>query len=115
MIISSIAIRVYMDGMNKELFITDAAVPWYEVSSNIDVILDEASDMELVFRNIMTKETIRERIPLQDLPDRPSRMTRLKINIVCINKLQVKLTITDMGFGDIYPSTGKVAEFILDL
>lgn len=115
MIISSIAIRVYMDGMNKELFITDAAVPWYEVSSNIDVILDEASDMELVFRNIMTKETIRERIPLQDLPDRPSRMTRLKINIVCINKLQVKLTITDMGFGDIYPSTVKVAEFILDL
>ena len=67
------------------------------------------------FSKYYDKGTIRERIPLQDLPDRPNRMTRLKINIVCINKLQVKLAITDMGFGDIYPSTVKVAEFILDL
>lgn len=115
MIVCSIAIKAYVDGIIKEALITEAAVPWYEVNKNVELILDEASDMELVFRNIMNKETIRERIPLIGLPDRPKRMTRLKINALCLDKSQVKLTITDMGFGDIYLATGKVAEYVLDM
>lgn len=115
MIVSSIGVKVYLDGISQEIILSNAAVPWYEVNKDIDVICDEATDIEIVIRNIMTKEIIRERLPLKNLPERPNRMTRLNIGISCVDKTKVKLVITDMGFGDIYPSTGKLAEYLLDI
>lgn len=115
MIVSSIGIKAYLDGISQEILLTNAAVPWYEVNKDIDVIPDEASDIEIVIRNIMTKEITRERIPLSNLPDRPNRMTRLNIDISCMDRSKFKLVISDMGFGDIYSATGKLAEYILEI
>ncbi|CRZ33465.1 hypothetical protein DFR55_11618 [Herbinix hemicellulosilytica] len=115
MIVSSIWIKVYVDGHIKEVMLSDAAVPWYEVNSEIEVIPDEEADIEIIFRNILTKEIIRERIPLYNLPERPNRMTRLKISISCLDKSKVKIVITDLGFGDIYPALGVAAEYVLDI
>lgn len=115
MIVSGVGVKVYLDGMFQEIILTNAAIPWYEVNNDIEIIPDEATDIEIVIRNIMTKEIIRERIPLNNLPERPNRMTRLNISISCIDKTKLKLIISDMGFGDIYPATGKLAEYILDI
>lgn len=115
MIVSSIWIKVYLDGHIKEILLSDAAVPWYDVKSEIEVIPDEEADLELIFKNILTKEIIRERLPLHNLPKRPNRMTRLKISISCLNNTKVKLIITDLGFGDIFKATGVVAEYEIDI
>lgn len=115
MIVSSIWIKVYVDGYTKEFMLSDAAVPWYEANREIEVIPDEVKDMELIFRNILTRETRTERIPISDLPERPNRMTRLKISISCLDKTRVKLTVTDLGFGDIFPATGVTAEYMIDI
>lgn len=115
MIVSSIWIRAYVDGIIQDVLLSNAAVPWYEVNKEVEVIPFEVNDMEIIIRNIMTKEIIRERIPLHNLPDRPERMTRLNVNVMCQDKTKLKLTITDLGFGDIYPATGKVAEYLLDI
>jgi hypothetical protein len=115
MIVSKLAVKAYLDGTLQEILLTNAAVPWYEVNEDIDVIPDEATDIEIVIRNIMTKEIIRERILLNNLPKRPNRMTRLNINITCVDKASIKLVISDMGFGDIYPATGKLSEYLLDI
>lgn len=115
MIVSAVGIKVYVDGIIKEVVLSDVAVPWYEVERAIEVIPDEVRDLEIVLRNVMTKEIIRERIPINNLPERPPRMTRLSINIICTDKTKLKVTITDLGFGDIYPATGKLAEYLLDI
>ena len=98
MIVSSIALKAYVDGITKEVLLSNAAVPWYEVNKDVDVIPEEAADVEIVIRNIMTKEIIRERLPLHNLPKRPERMTRLNINISCIDKIQAQGK--DFRFGD---------------
>ena len=115
MIVSLVLLKVYVDGIIQEIVLTEAAVPWREVDREVEVILDQAAELEIIFRNIMTKETIRERIPLYNLPDRPERMTRLHIHVLCADKNKVKLSITDLGFGDICPATGEVAEYLLDI
>ena len=104
MIVNSVAVRAYVDGNIQEVILTDATVPWYEVNSEVEVILDDAVDLEVIFRNIITKEIIRERIPLNSLPKRPNRMTRLKLHLSCMDRNRAKLIITDLGFGDIYPA-----------
>lgn len=115
MIVNSVSIRAYVDGNIHEVLLTDAAVPWYEVRSQVEVILDDATDMEIIFRNIMTKEIIRERIPLNTVPERPNRMTRLKLSLSCVDRNRAHLAIWDLGFGDIYQASGKVAEYIMDM
>jgi hypothetical protein len=113
MIVSSVGVMVYLNGISQEILLTNCAVPWYEVKNDVDVIPDEVTHIEIVIRNIMTKEIIRERIPLSNLPERPNRMTRLNISISCVDKSKVKLVISDMGFGDIYPATGGLGEYLL--
>ncbi len=115
MIVCDIGIKVYVDGLTQEVVLVNAAVPWYEVDKDIDVIPDDASDIEIIIRNIMTKEIIRERIPLHNLPDRPIRMTRLNIKVTCLEKNKLKVVISDLGFGDIYPAIGKLSEYLLDI
>lgn len=115
MIVNSVSIRAYVDGNIHEVLLTDAAVPWYDVSSEVEVILDDATDMEIIFRNIMTKEIIRERIPLNTVPERPNRMTRLKLSLTCVDRNRAHLVLSDLGFGDIYQPSGEVAEYIMDM
>lgn len=115
MIVSSIWLKVYVDGHLKEVLLSDAAVPWYEVNREIEVIPDEDADIEIIFRNILSKEVIRERIPIHNIPERPNRMTRLNIGVSCLNKSKVKLVVTDLGFGDIFPATGAVGEYVIDI
>lgn len=115
MIVSGIAIKAYVDGLTQEILLTNAAVPWYEVDRDVDVIPEEATDIEIVIRNIMTKEITRERIPLHNLPERPERMTRLNIRVSCVDKTKLKVTVIDLGFGDIYPATGILSEYLLDI
>lgn len=115
MTVSSIALMAYADGMTREVVLADAAMPWYEVNESVDVIPEDADNIELVIRNIMTKEVIRERLPLNNLPERPDRMTRLNISISCLDKTKLKVAISDLGFGEYYPGTGVLAEYILNI
>ncbi|HWT26687.1 MAG TPA: DUF5716 family protein [Mobilitalea sp.] len=115
MLTSSIAIRVYCDAKQKEIPLTDAAVAWYEVNRSIEVIPDEEAELELIIRNIMTKEVIKERLIIQNMPERPNRMTRLQINLTCLSTDNIKIGITDLGFGDIYTGTGYLCEYTLDI
>ncbi|NLZ82211.1 MAG: hypothetical protein GX915_00935 [Clostridiales bacterium] len=115
MITSSIWIRVYKDGKVKEVSISEAAVEWYLVDQNIEVILDEVAEINLILKNIMTKEVVREKLVLNQLPERPKRITRLDIHISCLSSSQLKVDITDLGFGELYPASGQVWEFVIEI
>ncbi|HHX12202.1 MAG TPA: hypothetical protein GX731_05215 [Clostridiales bacterium] len=115
MITSSIGIRVYKDGKIKEVLISEAAVEWYMVDQNIEIILNEIAEISIILKNIMTKDVVREKLVLNQLPERPNRMTRLDIHISCLSNSQLKVDITDLGFGELYPPSGHVWEFVLEI
>ena len=115
MILSSVWLRLYTDATMKEVPITDAAVPWYEVNGSLEVIPDEDTEIEIIIKNIMTRNQIRERLHLNDLPKRPNRMTRLLINLTCTDKVTAMIKVNDLGFGELYPATDRNWEFIFNI
>ncbi|MDF2539420.1 MAG: hypothetical protein K0S76_2441 [Herbinix sp.] len=115
MIQASVGLKVYCDAMVKEVLLTEAALPWYEVNSSIEVIPEEEAELEIIIKNIMTREIIREKITIKPLPERPKRMTRLEIKLTFINRTSAKITITDLGFGDFYKSTEQTWEYTFDI
>jgi len=115
MIKSSVGVCVYSDATIKEVLLTEAAAHWYEVNSSIEVIPEGCAELEIIIKNIMTKEVIREKLVLNHLPNRPDRVTRLEINLTFINKTTAKIMVKDLGFGDLYPETGNAWEFSIEI
>ncbi|NLP35747.1 MAG: hypothetical protein GX359_11270 [Clostridiales bacterium] len=115
MITSYIGIRVYHDAKMIDFPLAEAGVPWYEVNNSIEVIPEGEAEIEVIIKNVMTRDIMREKLVLNNAPQRPKRMTRLAINLSCSSSSNGKITITDLGFGDFYPRTGKVWEFLIDI
>ncbi|MDE6815041.1 MAG: hypothetical protein K2P71_03285, partial [Lachnospiraceae bacterium] len=44
---------------------------------------------------------------LEGLPERPKNTSRLKVHVEMSAPDRVTVTIEDMGFGEIFPSSGK--------
>jgi len=105
----------YSDAMMKEVLLTKAAVPWYEVNQSIEVIPEDDVELEIITKNIMTKDLIKEKLVANHLPDRPKRMTRLEINLTFTSKTTAKIMIKDLGFGDFYSETGHTWEFVIEI
>lgn len=111
MIASSIWLRVYSDARMKDVQLTEAAVPWYEVKKYIEVIPEDEPELEIILKNIMTREIVREKLVPNFMPNRPKRMTRLEISLTCLDRSTAIITARDLGFGDIYPETEQIWEF----
>lgn len=115
MLVSSIWIRLYTDAGLREVLLSEAAVSWYEVDKSIEVIPDIETEIEIILRNIMTREVTKEKLFLHNLPDRPNRMTRLGINLTCSDRSSARITVTDLGFGEFYPSSGLSWEYSINI
>ena len=81
---------------------------WYETGGECEVILDGTPEIEVWVQRLDNRQTRIEVLELRDLPDRENRMTRLRISAKAQSDKQVMITIKDLGFGEIVPSSGKV-------
>jgi len=115
MITSSLWIRVYRDAKIVDLPVAEAGTPWFDVNKRVEVIPEDEAGIEIIIRDVMTREVFHEHLVLNAMPIRPKRMTRLDINLTCTSNKNAKIIVTDLGFGDFYPATGQVWEFIIDI
>lgn len=115
MITTSISLKVYLDTKYQELPLTKYGDIWYEVNHSIDVIPEGVAELEIILKSIMSRDQVREKIYLNNLPERPDKMTRLNITLTCKDRSTAVITITDLGFGEFYPETGKIMEYTIEI
>ncbi len=111
----SVSVRIYCDAKLQELPILQAGDNWYEANKRIEVIINGDTNLEIIRKDIMSGEMIRELLPISGFPKRPDRMTRLLIDFKFCSKTILKVTISDLGFGDVYPESGLVMEHEIEL
>lgn len=114
MISSTVGIRVYRDTRFSDVILVEAGMNWYEVDQSIEVIPEGEPEIEIIVKNVINGEAVRERVRLK-LPERPDRMTRLSISITCADRAHGIVQVQDLGFGDFYPATGLITEFYIVL
>lgn len=115
MLTTIVGAKIYKDTKYQEEILAEAGECWFEVNRSIEVIVEGEPELELIMKNVMSKEIIRERIQLTGLPDRPDRMTRLEINLTCKNRSTAVLRVNDLGFGESYPETGCILETTIEI
>ncbi len=114
MITSTVGVRVYRDTKYIDAILAEAGMNWYEVDQSIEVIPEGEPELEIILKNVVNGEVVRENVRLK-LPERPDRMTRLLISFTCVNRTCGIISVQDLGFGEFYPATGLVTEISIEL
>ena len=86
----------------------EAGANWYECRAYCELILDQTEEMVFVVQKVGEEEKKRISMALPGLPKRPERTTRLSVKLQYISREQCQITVRDLGFGEMFPSTGKV-------
>jgi len=110
MIKSDIFITGYYNGKTADVVLVKAGKPWYEINSKLDAILDDEQEIVIKLKSIISGEVKEYSISLAGFPKRPSKTTRIGINIKFKDHVNGVITIEDKGFGNFYPSSGQITE-----
>ena len=87
---------------------------WYLKEHCCEVILDGTDTVELWLQHPYGREAKIESLELADLPDRPERTTRLRITVYLLGDTKAEIEIADLGFGELFPSSGKVWKYTME-
>ena len=76
----------------------------------MDFILENGKEFSLLRTPVTGGEPQQLTVRLDGIPDRPDRTTRIRVLLTMPGADRLKVQVTDMGFGDIFPSEGGVWE-----
>lgn len=104
---ANIGMKVLRRGEESYFAILDAGTNWYEAFADFEVILESGNTVDFIVTPLTGENVTDKRIVLEGLPERPVRATRLKLHVEMAAPDKVTVTIEDMGFGEIFLSSGK--------
>ena len=95
--------------------LVSAGENWYEAKNQCEILLAGTNTVDFWLQLPDSREAKIESLELTDIPKRPERMTRLSVMTEALSDSAVKVTIRDLGFGEIYKSSEKVWEYKMEL
>ena len=111
----NLSIKILENNIMKFFTLIDAGQSWYDAKGECEVILDGEPELEFYIQRPESREAHTEVLELTDMPKRENRTTRLRIEASPISDVAVSIVITDLGFGEISPSSGKSWEHTISI
>ncbi|MBE5912542.1 hypothetical protein SAMN02910377_00535 [Pseudobutyrivibrio ruminis] len=111
----NLSIKILENNVMKFFTLIDAGQSWYDAKGECEVILDGEPELEFYIQRPESREAHTEVLELTDMPKRENRTTRLRIEASPISDVAVSIVITDLGFGEISPSSGKSWEHTISI
>ena len=84
----------------------DAGAAWYDAAAQIDVLLEDGDEIVFLETSVDRGNEREIAVKLENMPQRPRAATRLRIRLSMVSADRMKLEAEDLGFGEIFPSTG---------
>lgn len=92
-------------GKNGVYTLLNAGTSWYEAKAECTALLCTEPVVEFLLKPMQGKETLKESLLLEGLPERPPRTSRLRIRAEFQSVDRLQVTVTDLGFGELFPSS----------
>lgn len=102
---SNIGINVQKRGENAYLALLDAGVNWFEAKKECEIILNSGNKISFVITPLTGKNPELVDVTLSDLPKRPPRCTRLRVEVSMISEVKMQVAVKDLGFGELFPAS----------
>ena len=88
---------------------------WYEADGQWEVLLEDASDIEILVESLVDEEVQVEKVSLEGLPKRTDYSLRLQVEAMFLDERTCKLTFRDVGFGEFFTPTDFRVEKTIQL
>lgn len=88
---------------------------WFEASGRTEVILKESDSIPVYFDYVGKKTPVVGDLRLEGLPHGIGYCTRVEVSMSLSEEKKVVIKVKDLGFGEIYPSTGGEWEEEMEL
>ncbi|MEN2598232.1 DUF5716 family protein, partial [Acinetobacter baumannii] len=75
-----------------------------------ELILDDTKELVFVVGHLGETEKKRVSMQLPGLPKRSNKTTRLLVELSYVSRKECRITVKDLGFGEMYPGSNKVWE-----
>ena len=101
----NVGLRTPGTGKNAIYTLLEAGESWYEAKAECEALLCGDSAVEFILKPMQGGDTLKETLALPGLPDRPSRATRLRISAEFLSVDRLRVQVSDLGFGELFPSS----------
>lgn len=106
---SDISVQARENGKIEDIILSPAALNWYDAGYSGDFILENETDLTFKMTSILDQSCQSVNIDLSAFPKRPTKATRVQVDIEYNNESKCTITVTDKGFGDFYRDGGTAA------
>ncbi|MBQ7614152.1 MAG: hypothetical protein IJU77_03845 [Butyrivibrio sp.] len=112
---SNLGMKLLKCGTEVYYALLDAGVNWYEAQESLDIIMDPSGILNIEVTPLTGKMPRMVQLYLDGLEKRPKGTTRLRLNLDMPSVNEVNVRVTDLGFGELFPATGKVWEQTIEV
>lgn len=112
---SNIGLSVVNGRDNVYESLVDAGINWYEVKRHYECYLGKEREIRLLLTPLTGHNEHCAVIRLSGFPARDTRTMRIAIDLTMESEKLLKVKVTDLGFGELFPSSGQVAEEEIEL
>lgn len=104
---ANLGMNVLRRGVDSYFALLDAGQNWYDARKECEFLLETGDSFEMRVTPLNGRDISIVQIMLDDLPSRPDKTTRIHMTIYMKDVSTVVVHMEDMGFGDLFPSSGK--------
>ena len=108
----STTVSIFVDehGENEQMVLVRAGTSCYEARTSVDLNLIGQSSLNLFVRNAGAQESRSLPLDLTAFMCDGRERTKIRLSVAFSDMDSMVVRVEDLGFGEIYPSTGRVVE-----
>lgn len=103
---ANVGMRLLRQGRESYFAIMDGGVNWYDAKKEFDIILETGDSVAILLTPLNGGEPREISVVLDGIPERENWTSRLRVKAQMLSRTQFRVHVTDMGFGDIFASSG---------
>lgn len=103
-----LGIEMVVSGSSTIYPLIPGGLNWYEAQRECELLLDGPQELVFLLQDYRGGEKRRCRMELPGLPQRPPKATRLRVRAACQSAGVCRITVEDLGLGELFPGSGLV-------
>ena len=112
---ANVCLEINENGKSGLLDLLSAGENWYETGATHRIVMGEGDELRILLVSPDMKHKDERTLTLSNLPKRPEGAASLLISARALAEDTYVLTIKDLGFGELFPSSGKEWDYKITL
>lgn len=105
---ANIGMEVIRGGEESYLALLNGGENWFDSQKTVELIIDKGNSFVVTITPLDGRNVRNVEISLEGLNDREQKATRIRLEAVMETENDLRINVTDLGFGEFYPASHQL-------